>query len=182
MGMMARFATYEDALAVVAGVERLSVDSLAQALGVSDLAADDMLRRLEQDGYIGPDNGLGWHHPIQPSGRRRWQQPAFAPSPEARIAQLEVEVARLRHALYDAESARDIAKSVSEKHGGAKTRPMSVTRRRLKRLLARELHPDQQGRTEAEKAIYGEIFKRSWPRLEAMIAGRDPDEDETGTR
>lgn len=177
MGMMARFTAYEDALAVVAAGEQLSVDSLVQALGVSDLAAEDLLRRLERDGYIGPDDGRGWHHPAQSSGRRRWQQPTFAPSPEARIAQLEVEVARLRHALFDAESARDLAKAVSEKALGGKARPMSVTRRRLKRLLARELHPDQQGRTDAEKAIYGEIFKRSWPRLEAMIAGRDPDDE-----
>lgn len=177
MEMMARFSLYQDALAVVEAAERVSVDSLAQALGVSDLAADDMLRRLEQDGHIGPDDGRGWHRPAQPSGRRRWQQPAFAPSPESRIAQLEVEVARLRHALFDAEAARDLAKSASEKAGAGKTRTMSVTRRRLKRMLARELHPDHQGQSEAEKAVYSDIFKRSWPRLEAVIAGRDPDED-----
>jgi hypothetical protein len=175
--MMARFTTYEDAVALVAAVERLSVDSLAEALGVSDLAAEDLLRRLERDGHIGPSDGHGWHQPAQPSGRRRWQQPAFAPSPEARIAQLEMEVARLRHALSDAESARDLARSASDSTAAKKTRTMSVTRRRLKRLLARELHPDHQGRSDAEKAIYEDIFKRSWPRLEAVIAGRDPDED-----
>ncbi len=170
---MARFATFEDALAVVAAHERLSASTLGEALGVSAQAAGSLLRLLQQDGHVGPDEGDGWHH-VGGRGRKRWEQQSFSSTPETRIAQLEGEVARLRAALFDAETARSVADAVSAK--APKTRPISVTRRRLKRLLARELHPDQQGRSDAEREVYGEIFKRSWPRLEMIIAGRDPDD------
>jgi hypothetical protein len=37
---------------------------------------------------------------------------------------------------------------------------------RLKRLIAREFHPDQGAATGIEKQIRAEIFKTVWPRIE----------------
>lgn len=41
---------------------------------------------------------------------------------------------------------------------------------RVKRLLAKELHPDYAG-TLSEKPVLAEIFKRIWPQIEAIAAG-----------
>ena len=158
---MPRFLRYEDALPWVRGQARLTVDGMARGLDATPAAAASFLRRLEAEGVVGPAGPDG-AHPVLGERRRRWAEAAPAPTdPQAEIARLrgEVEAAMRRAAAAEARLAERAAPS----------RRIAA----LRRLLARELHPDTAAPLgdPAQQAAYAEVFKRVWPRIERVLDG-----------
>ncbi|NOG72876.1 hypothetical protein [Roseicella sp. DB1501] len=155
---MARFLQYEDALAWMQGRTSLTFEGMRRGLDASPTATASFLRRMEADGLIGPAGPDG-AHPVLGS-RRRASLHAAQDEP-AIAARLRAE---LQAALQRAERA--------EARLAALTAPQARLGT-LRRLLARELHPDTAALAEdpARQAAYAEIFKTLWPRIEAVLAG-----------
>ena len=164
---MPRFLRYEDALPWVRGQARLTAEGMARGLDATPAAAASFLRRLEAEGVVGPAGPDGTH-PVLGERRRRWAEAApAAADPWAEVAQLRAE----------AEAAARQAAAAE-----ARLAELAAPRERLaalRRLLARELHPDTAAPLGdlAQQAAYAEVFKRVWPRIERVLDGAS-EEDE----
>jgi hypothetical protein len=176
---MSRFVNYEEACAFAARQDRLTVDALVRSLGATPAAAASFLRRLQQDGLIGPAEENGAHPVAGRGGRRRYwgeaQGAKAAPAPEVRIAELEAELARLRLQAEEADFWRRRALAAEQRQPGGPqaSEPTAVLQGRvdaLRRMLAKELHPDA-ARLGTDRAVHAEIFKAVWPRIEAVLRG-----------
>ncbi|MDO9709129.1 hypothetical protein [Paracraurococcus lichenis] len=172
---MPRFLRYEDALAWARGRARLSAEDLVRGLDATPAAAQSFLRRMEAEGVIGPAGPDGVHLAIG-ERRRRWSaEPhpvADRPLADRPLADPWAEVARLR---AEAEAAaRRAAAAEAQLAGEGPTRARIAT---LRRMLARELHPDTAAPAAdpALQAAYAEVFKRVWPRIERVLDG-EPEE------
>lgn len=80
---MARFASFDEAVAVVQENDRVSVASLARALGVSSAAAFGLLARLLDEGHIEGAGEDGWHRVITIQARAAGTRTAAAPARRA---------------------------------------------------------------------------------------------------
>ncbi|MDB5314441.1 MAG: hypothetical protein JWO24_285 [Rhodospirillales bacterium] len=183
---MARFASFDEAVAVVQENDRVSVASLARALGVSSAAAFGLLARLLDEGHIEGAGEDGWHRVITIQARRRWDKNGSSSgTPSGRIAVLESENADLRHKLREVEerlTQRSSAPAAAPRMRATAAQQedeMAHTRRRLRHLLARALHPDRAEGNVMERNIHTDLFKRLWPEIEAAISGKpSPDEEQ----
>ncbi|WP_431267974.1 hypothetical protein [Dankookia sp. P2] len=163
---MPRFLRYEDALPWVRGQVRLTLEGMARGLDATPAAAASFLRRLEAEGVVGPAGPDG-AHPVLGERRRRWAEAApAAADPWAEIARLRIEAEAAARRAAAAE-ARLAALAVPREQIAA-----------LRRLLARELHPDTAAPLgdPAQQAAFEEVFKRVWPRIERVLDGA-PEED-----
>jgi hypothetical protein len=167
---MPRFLRYEDALPWVRGQARLTAEGMARGLDATPAAAASFLRRLEAEGVVGPAEPDG-AHPVLGERRRRWAE--AAPASTDRSADPWAEVARWQAA---AEAAVRRAAAAE-----ARLAELAAPRERiaaLRRLLARELHPDTAAPLGdlAQQAVYAEVFKRVWPRIERVLDGAPEEE------
>ncbi|MFC7473080.1 hypothetical protein ACFQS7_01850 [Dankookia sp. GCM10030260] len=163
---MPRFLRYEDALPWVRGQARLTAEGMVRGLDATPTAAASFLRRLEAEGVVGPAGADG-AHPVLGERRRRWAEPApAAADPWAECARLraEAEAATRRAAAAEAQLA-------------AATAPRERIAA-LRRLLARELHPDTAAPAgdPARQAAHAEVFARVWPRIERVLDGEAEEE------
>jgi predicted nucleic acid-binding Zn-ribbon protein len=117
---------------------------------------------------------------VQTERQRRWQpQDGRASGGTVSTAG---EVAQLRRELDAAMRRAAMAEAKLEQIRAAEARLGA-----LRRLLAREFHPDTAAPAQepALQAAYAEIFKRLWPRIDAAFTGhaaatdRDGEVDET---
>lgn len=177
-GGMARFARYEDALALTERVDLLDATVLMRALDVGEAAAAAFLRRLQEDGVIEPLDGRPGYR-VRRGRRRSWSEVRAeahaAPPPGGqgeserlqalarRVQELEFELAGWRRRALEAESA--LARA---------TPRIDLLRRRLAKLL----HPDGAGGDLAQLSAREELFKSLWPRIEAALRDAEgPEED-----
>jgi hypothetical protein len=158
---------YLDAVAFARGRARLRLGELADGLAVDAETADVFLSCLQAEGVVGPRALSGWW-PVLPA-------PEPAPATLA-VAALETAVERLQRAVEAARRSAEAAqrralvaeRRVTELESRPRTTPAGDERlTTLKRLLARELHPDQPG-SPAERSLREALFKRLWPKLEAL--------------
>lgn len=180
---MARFASFDDALAVIQDSERVSVASLARALGASTQGAASLLERLRDEGHVDSAGDDGWYPVIGTQARRRWDRNGSSNgTPSGRIAMLEAENADLRHKLRETEerlARRSTAPSPRPQPTQTQQEEdMAQTRRRLRHLLARALHPDRAEGNVLERKLHTDLFKRLWPEIEAAISGKPSPEEE----
>ncbi len=160
---MPRFLRYEDALPWVRTQARLTPEGLARGLDASPATAASFLRRMEAEGVVGPAGPDG-AHPVLGERRRRWAEAipvAIDPSAELARLQAELQAATRRAAAAEARLAD---------HAAARERVAL-----LRRLLARELHPDTAAPVDqpALQGAYAELFKRVWPRIERILDGAE---------
>ncbi len=181
---MARFATFDDALAIIQDNDRVSAVSLARALGASVQGAESLLERLRVEGHVDRAGDDGWHQVIGTQARRRWDRNGSSSgTPSGRIAVLEAENAELRHKLRETEErlahrAADPSASRPQPAQSQQEDEIAQTRRRLRHLLARALHPDRAEGNVLERNLHTDLFKRLWPEIEAAIGGkRSPGEE-----
>jgi len=183
---MARFANFEEAVAVVQENDRVCAASLARALGASSAAASSLLERLQDEGHVEGAGEDGWHRVIGTQARRRWDRNASSVgTPTGRIAVLEAENAELRHKLREVEERLALRNGPNSSRAPATPEQqeddMAQTRRRLRHLLARALHPDRAEGNVLERNLHTDLFKRLWPEIEAAISGKPaPDEQQQG--
>lgn len=161
---MPRFLRYEDALPWVRGQTRVTADGMMRGLDATPAAAASFLRRLQAEGVVGPAGPDG-AHPVLGERRRRWAEAApAAADPWAELGRLraELQAARQRAEAAEARLATPSARLAT-----------------LRRRLARELHPDLAAPRgdPAQQAAYAEIFKRLWPRIEAVLDGQAEGEE-----
>jgi hypothetical protein len=162
-----RLPRYLDAVAFARGRARLRLGELAAGLALDAETADVFLSCMQAEGVVGARGLSGWW-PVLPT-----------PEPAATalaVAALDAAVERLQRA---AEAARQGAEAAQRRALLAERRVAELESRprttlagderltALKRLLARELHPDQPG-TQAERGLREALFKRLWPKLEAL--------------
>jgi len=168
---MPRFVRYEDALAYARSQARLNAAALVAGLDASPHAAEVLIRQLEAAGVIGPAGPDGLH-PAQQERQRRWQGMGSGGHGGGGPGdpQLAAEVARLR-----AEAATATRRAAQVEAQLAATIAAEARIAALRRVLARELHPDIAAPTgdAALQAAYAEVFKRVWPRIEQALAGLD---------
>jgi len=160
---MPRFLRYEDALPWVRTQARLTPEGLARGLDATPAAAASFLRRMESEGVVGPAGPDG-AHAVLGERRRRWAEAAPASTDPA------AELARLQAELQAATRRAAAAEARLADHAAARDRIAL-----LRRLLARELHPDTAAPVEepALQGAYAEVFKRLWPRIERVLDGAE---------
>jgi hypothetical protein len=158
---------YLDAVAFARGRARLRLGELAAGLALEAETADVFLSCMQAEGVVGARELGGWW-PVLPV-------PGPAPATLA-LAALDAALDRLQQAAEatrrGAEAAQRRAlvaeRRVAELENRPRATPAGDERlTMLKRLLARELHPDQPG-TPAERGLREALFKRLWPKLEAL--------------
>ena len=166
---MPRFLRYEDALPWVRGQARLTVEGMARGLDATPAAAASFLRRMETEGVVGPVGSDGIY-PVLGERRRRWSGavPEPASHPADRVIDPWAEVARLQAEATIAARRAEAAEARVAEQAPARER-IAV----LRRLLARELHPDTAAPVgdPALQSAYAEVFKRVWPRIERVLDG-----------
>lgn len=163
---MPRFVRYEDALASIEGRTRLRCSDLERALDAAPAAAEHFLRRMEAEGVVGPPDADG-SYPVLGARRRRWGGPPPIGNP---IQSTPDELDRLRQ---ERDAAVQRAAAAEERLAAALARPPRHAV--LRRMLARELHPDAAPAADAaERRAQEDIFKRVWPRIERIL--EDPEE------
>jgi hypothetical protein len=68
-----------------------------------------------------------------------------------------------------------IAASIDRKKAPRDESPQEDARvEALRRLLARELHPDKAKSSSEEAALRTELFKRLWPQIDLIVKGQSP--------
>jgi hypothetical protein len=171
---LARFVTFEDAQGFARGQARLTARMLIEVLGANPVAAESFLRRLEDEGLIGPAEPNGEHRVLDGrTTRRSWSGAAGAAGSNrgTRLAELEAEIARLR--LQAGESAEWRQRALNAEArlaaGAASGGGHSGRIAALRRMLAKELHPDAALVEGPDRAVHAEIFKTLWPRIEALL-------------
>jgi hypothetical protein len=162
-----RLPRYLDAVDFARGRARLRLCELAAGLALDAETADVFLSCMQAEGVVGAREMSGWW-PVLP-----------APEPVATalaVAALDAAVERLQRATeaarQGAEAAQRRALLAERRVAELESRPRTTLAgderlTTLKRLLARELHPDQPG-TQAERGLREALFKRLWPKLEAL--------------
>jgi hypothetical protein len=163
---MPRFLRYEDALPWVKGQARLTPEGLVRSLDATPTAAASFLRRMEAEGLIGPAGADG-AHVVLGERRRRWTEPApAAADPLAELTRLraELESATRRATLAEGRLAAQAAQVAPRDRIAL-----------LRRMLARELHPDTAAPVGEPvlQAACAEVFKRVWPRIERVLDGAE---------
>lgn len=172
---MARFVNFEEARHFALRQDRLTAGMLMQGLGATATVAGTLLQRLEREGIVGPVDPQGTHRVLGSTApRRSWSPaPAGAAGTRGTVADLEAELARLRPLAEAAEAWRQRALEAEAQLGLASASSGDVQARvaALRRMLARELHPDAAPRHGVDRASHAEIFKTLWPRIEAVLRG-----------
>ncbi|MCO6419082.1 hypothetical protein JYK14_23400 [Siccirubricoccus sp. KC 17139] len=168
---------YAEALVFLAGRERVRLAELARGLGIGPEVADVFLSCLLAEGRIGPRGLDGWW-PVREAAAEMPARPEAAPAPgalarlEAALRQLEAVAMAVGIRARAAEARAALAeRRLAALQRQARAAPEGEARfQALKRLLARELHPDQPAAPE-EQRWREALFKRLWPRLEVLERG-----------
>jgi hypothetical protein len=162
---------YLDAVAFARSRARLRLGDLAAGLALDAETADVFLSCMQAEGVVGAREMSGWW-PVLPA-------PEPTPANLATTLALAALEAAVEHLQRAAEAARRGAEAAQRRALVAERRVTELEGRpratlagderltTLKRLLARELHPDQPG-TPAERGLREALFKRLWPKLEAL--------------
>lgn len=184
---MSNIASYEDAVSAVRRRQRVRPFELAEDLGLDWATSKRYLNRMEHDGIVGPMSDLGWRDVLPERTRQHGRGGRDGPD-EAfdgaasrgpgragldRIAELEAQVARLKEAGKTIIQQREEWKAralAAEKLGSGGSAPGGDAGRyaALKRILARELHPDYAPGDGIERVVREAIFKKVWPQVEDM--------------
>ena len=127
--------------------------------GAEDARRSEDARKIHQRG------------PPRESADRARYEPSKHDALVSRVRELEVEAERLRRRGKEAVFQRDKAEARAIA-AEAKIADVSPGRDRrfdeLRRVLARELHPDHAEADGIEKLVRAEIFKTLWPQIERI--------------
>jgi hypothetical protein len=158
---------YLDAVAFARGRARLRLGDLAAGMALDAETADVFLSCMQAEGVVGAREMSGWW-PVLPAPEPEPTTQAVV-ALEAAMDRLELAAAAVRLGAETAQRRALLAeRRVTELE--SRPRPTAAGDERLttlKRLLARELHPDQPG-SPAERGLREALFKRLWPKLEAL--------------
>ena len=187
---------YEDVRLVAEVLSRINADLIERHFGLSATTAQQFMTRLVIERRFGDLQPDGWHYPpIRKLRRHRpRRKPMAANKPKtkesiadmaARIAELEQEGHALRARIKRLQTA---GKTVIAQREEWKSRSLAAEelleaeRNRcskgndrfdmLRRLVAKELHPDFCKGGHLEKLMRQECFKKLWPEIERLAAQR----------
>jgi hypothetical protein len=187
--------TYDTVRSVADVLARINAGLIEQHFALTANIAEEFMTRLVAEGIYGVRQEDGWHYPAKSQGRRsRWTttepkprkhvEENMAPEDEQgrRVAKLEEQV-RAQNASIN--RLRAAGKTIIAQREEWKSRALNAeaTLRRqhvtgndrfdaLRRLVARELHPDHCMEGEIEKVVRAEFFKRLWPEIERISERR----------
>ncbi|MBV8590710.1 MAG: hypothetical protein JO212_11765 [Acetobacteraceae bacterium] len=164
---MSRTVTYEAAVQHVMGLRRVKHFDLARQLGIHLTAALKLLQRMQQEGIVGPMDLHGWRLVlIKPDPFygslleevRRSRELAARAVAEASLWK--------RRALAAQSDSKPRASPPPAASSGASDDRIN----KIRRLLAKELHPDACDSGGPEARVRAELFKKIWPKLESVGA------------
>jgi hypothetical protein len=187
--------TYEDVRLVAEVLSRINADLIERHFGLSAETAENFMARLVTERRFGDLQSDGWHYPPvrKLRVRRSRGKPKVADEPQVevgtspedsaqRIEELEREgyalrakITSLRHAgktviaqreewKARALAAEEFLESERDRHATGQGRFDA-----LRRLIAKELHPDACDGGQLEKLIREEFFKKVWPEIERLV-------------
>ncbi len=181
---MARFVSLDDARAFARRQNRLTLQALMKGLGASERAASSFLDTLQAEGLIGPAEEGGVHRVRDAlAARRGWSQAEARTGAQAGpgIDELRAEIARLKALAEEAEGWKQRALQaearLAAQPGQESGQAFRVRVTALRRTLARELHPDAPHAPAHDRALYTEMFKTIWPRIEAALRSNGAEDD-----
>jgi hypothetical protein len=189
--------TYDTVRSVADVLSRINAGLIEQHFALTASVAEEFMTRLVAEGIYGVRQEDGWHYPArnqrrrsrrtatEPKPREHGEENVDEPAPEdeqgRRVAKLEKQVRALNARIS---RLREAGKTIIAQREEWKTRALNAesTLRchqvtgddrfdTLRRLVARELHPDHCMGGEIEKVVRAEFFKRLWPEIE-RISGR----------
>jgi hypothetical protein len=189
--------TYEDVRLVAEVLSRINADLIERHFALCPDTARQFMDRLVAERRFGDLQSDGWHYPPvrKLRVRRSRGKPKVADeskvevgtSPEdsaQRIEELEQEGFKLRAQIKRLQAAgktviaqreewkaralagEEFLESERDRHATSQGRFDA-----LRRLIAKELHPDACDGGQLEKLIREEFFKRVWSRIEAIAEG-----------
>jgi hypothetical protein len=188
--------TFEDVLSVAQVLSRINAELIRKQFGVCADAAETFMARLVQENHYNQIGWDGWHYPparerLRPTRERRREDAKpkaddgmdrnLAADLNKQINELEGEVRALKARI---ERLQNAGKTVIAQREEWKQRALSAEdfsgemldssaehEKRfgtLRRLVARELHPDHCDGGDFEKMVRAEYFKRLWPAIERL--------------
>ena len=180
--------TYEDVRLVAEVLSRINDDLIERHFGVSAATANEFMERLVQERRFGEFNPDGWHYP--PARKLRVRRSSTKPKAinklkKSDLALLVAELEREGYALRArVKRLQDAGKTVINQREQWKARAFAakelleaeLNRRSknddrfdaLRRLIAKELHPDFCTGGQLEKLMRQECFKKLWPEIERL--------------
>jgi hypothetical protein len=180
--------TYENVRLVAEVLSRINVDLIERHFGVSPDTASEFMERLVAEKCFGELSADGWHYP--PLRKLRVQRSSTKPKTINRLKKndLALRVAELEREGYALRARvrrlQDAGKTVINQREQWKSRALAakelleaeLNRRSknddrfdaLRRLVAKELHPDFCNGGHLEKLLRQECFKKLWPEIERL--------------
>ena len=169
--------SYESAVKFAKRRSKIRAIELASELGCGLKEAIGLVKRLEQNGVVGPADSSDWHTYIgdaeEPTGagaQKKRRQATKDPQTE-RIEELEAKIERLQDAGRTVIAQREEWKEralAAEAKTGPRASASDTRFARVKRLVALELHPDHSQRQGIDRLVREEIFKQLWPQIAAI--------------
>ena len=179
-------ATYENILGYVIRQKRVSPFDLTQAFGCDWKTATSYLARMERESVLGPMTQGGVREVLpRQTERKATYRPKREAEPaaqkqlddlERKILQLEEQVSSLKAAgravIEQREHWKARALEAEANHRPSEWRGNNYDRYiALKKIIARELHPDSGPGDGIERVVREALFKRIWPHVEQIDKG-----------
>jgi hypothetical protein len=190
--------TYEDVRLVAEVLSRINADLIERHFALCPDTARQFMDRLVAERHFGDLQSDGWHYPPvrKLRVRRSRGKPKVADEPKVemgtspedsaqRIEELEREGFKLRAQIKRLQAAGKTviaqreewkARALAGEEFLESERDRHATGQNhfdaLRRLIAKELHPDACDGGQLEKLIREEFFKRVWSRIEEIAEGR----------
>jgi hypothetical protein len=170
-------ASYTTAVACALGVARIRHFELAQKIGADWRIALRYLDQMQREGLVGPLGLDGWRE-VLATRAVATDAPNSGNHAEGSGAQelrLEIEDLRQAHAAALSElsawRARARQRTMPERVGEGEPEKNGDWRfKALRRLVAKELHPDLSRPGGMEAAVRNALFQRIWPQIEMLQA------------
>jgi hypothetical protein len=180
--------TYENVRLVADVLSRINVDLIERHFGVSPDIANEFMERLVAERRFGELNADGWHYPRLRKLRVRRSSTKLKATNKLKKDDLALRVAELEQEGYALRARvkrlQDAGKTVIGQREQWKSRALvakelleaELSRRTkgddrfdaLRRLIAKELHPDFCTGGQLEKLMRQECFKKLWPEIERL--------------
>lgn len=180
-------ASYEEALALVKRKGGIKLTELADELGIPWGTALKFLELMERQSVILPANTMGFRAIVSnfesnragtsfgDQGKRSQDRPL---TDRQRAIELEETIVRLKESGRTVIAQREEWKSRALAAEAKIASHFSVSTNRdgryatLKRILARELHPDYAPSDSLDRVLREALFKRIWPMIEELDNGQ----------
>ncbi len=192
--------TYPQVRNVAEVLSRSNASLIQKHFSLPPQIADEFMRRLVEEALFGPIQDDGWHYPSTRKSRPRFdtEKPKVHANEDRRDAstnspgadELKVEVRKLTAKVKRLQSAGKTVIAQREEWRkralAAEAQAMDLTSKiarhqsttaddrfdKVRRLIAKELHPDFCTAGAIEKTVRQEFFKKLWPEIERLSERR----------